>query len=229
MCLNKINPHRHHALVRVFCIACGLITQRAGAASPSTAPTTTPAARDESMDWLMSQSATAPSSAPSDVASATQPSSQPSPLTSKNTADAGSRPGTIEMSDGRKFHGNLSTTLGKPLRVFDPETSEFRDVPFALVRTIEASILWEREQEEWHFKASGSDIKEFSGKTYPARETAYTFTLTNGKQVSGSIAAPIYADLPDGARTFVLYKRDKGPVGEKLAQLTYVKRIEFDK
>jgi hypothetical protein len=133
------------------------------------------------------------------------------------------------MSDGNKISAKLSTTLGRPLRVFDPKTTEYRDIPFAVIRMIEANILWERDQPEWHFKASGSDIKEYTGKTYPARETEYTFTLANGQQVTGSVAAPIYAEMTDGSsKTYVLHKRDKGDVGQTLKQLGYVKKVEFD-
>jgi hypothetical protein len=88
-------------------------------------------------------------------------------------------------------------------------------------------VLWERDEKEWHFKESGSDIKEFNGKTYPNRETQYTFTLLNGQTLSGGVVEPLYLQTPDGPVLFALHKRDKGEVGQTLKQLVYVKSAEF--
>lgn len=115
------------------------------------------------------------------------------------------------------------------MRIWDDEKKEYRDVPFKLIRSMEAKVLWERDEREWKFKASGSDIKEYSGKTYPARETQYIVTLVNGQTITGGIAAPIYLDTPNGQKVFVLHKRDKGEVGQALKDLVYVQKIELSK
>ena len=59
-----------------------------------------------------------------------------------------------------------------------------------MIRSIDAQVIWEREEKEWHFKESGSDIKEFTGKSYPCRETSYTLTLVNGQTLTGGIVEP---------------------------------------
>jgi hypothetical protein len=71
-------------------------------------------------------------------------------------------------------------------------------------------------------------VKVYSGRTYPARETAYTFTLTDGTVITGGSVAPLYVTTDDGkTRTLVLHKRDKGDVGQTLKQLVYVARVEL--
>jgi len=92
---------------------------------------------------------------------------------------------------------------------------------------MEARVVWERQQPEWEFAESGSDIKQFSGKTYPARETQYVLTLKDGSSETGGIAAPIYFEGSDGTKIFILHKRDKGEVGQALTDLVYVKSIRF--
>lgn len=191
------------------------------AAPPASQPTSAPA--DATLDWLLQQSTTAPS-LPAGDTSATQPAS---PLASKTKGD-GYREGTIMLNGGNeKIRGRIGTTRGKPVRVWNDEDKEYRDIPFALVRSLEAKILWERDEKEWHFKESGSDIKEYTGKTYPAREMQYTVTLLNGQTVTGGIVLPLYFETPEGDKTFVLHKRDKGEVGQTLKQLIYVRRVDF--
>jgi len=183
-------------------------------ASPATDPT---------VDWLMTQSTTAPTTQPGATATTTQPSSAPF-----ETAAAGDRPGEILLSDGSTVRGKIATTAERPIRVWVEADKEYRDVPFEMIRTIEARVLWQSDEREWHFAASGSDVKEYSGKTYPARETSYTITLNDGTKVEGGVVAPLYVTGADGkTKTYVLHKRDKGEVGQKLEQLVYVKRVRF--
>jgi hypothetical protein len=172
-------------------------------------------AADPTVDWLMQQATTAPTSQPAAPPAATQPT------VIFKTEDDASRAGAIVMSDGSTVSGRITTTEDKPLR--DEQEKQYKDIPFSLIKSIEAEVLWERDEPEWHFKASGSDVKEFSGKTYPARETKYKLTLTDGQTVDGGLVAPLFV----GDKTYVLHKRDKGEVGQTLGQLVYVKSVTF--
>ncbi len=180
-------------------------------------------AGDDDVDFLLKKVATtAPASKPT-----TLPAGN-SPLTDTSGNEDVRRKAVMLTSDGEKYRGRFYTTYEQPIRVFDPERKEYRDIPFKFIKTMEAKIIWEREEKEWHFKESGSDIKEYSGKTYPAREYQYTFTLVNGQTITGSVAAPIYMEQPKSFHTFVLHKRDKGEIGQTLKQLVYVQRMDFE-
>jgi hypothetical protein len=180
-----------------------------------------PPTSDPTMDWLLSQQAPAPA--------ATQPTTHPATMPLTGEAIEGGRPGVVEMSDGTRVGGQITTTAEKPLRVWVEADKQYQDIPFALVRSIEAKVLWERDEREWRFAASGSDVKEYSGKTYPARETSYKLTLRDGQTIEGAIVAPLYVreEGQEQSRTYVLHKRDKGEVGQTLPQLLYVKRVTF--
>lgn len=169
------------------------------------------------MDWLLDQStpATQPATAPTTQAT--------SPFTEKKIA--GARPGTVVLSDGTEIAGAVFTTPGKPIRVWDEKQKRYVDLPFELIASIDAKILWERDEPEWRFKESGHDEKVFTGKTYPAREMEYAFTLTNGDSIIGGTVAPLYVRVGETTKQFVLHKRDKGDVGKTLAELVYVRRI----
>jgi hypothetical protein len=176
-------------------------------------------ASDPTMDWLLDQS-----SAP-----ASQPTTQPATARPFGDAPApGERSGTITLSDGKSIPGLISTTPAKPLRVWSEKEKRYIDLPWEAIASLEAKILWERDEPEWRFKESGFDEKVFTGKTYPARETEYVITLTTGDTVTGGVVAPIYLRPDQGkAQQFVLHKRAKGEVGKSLDELIYIKRIEL--
>jgi hypothetical protein len=184
------------------------------------AQTTQPAAKDDTIDWLMSKATTAPAAA--------QPTSKPANPFGDRARNPEARMGTIILSNKERIHAELSTTREKPIRVWDEQAKEYHDVPFALIKSLEAQILWERDEKEWHFKESGSDVKEYSGKTYPARELLYVVELINGQKITGGIVSPLYASGGETTVTYVLNKRQKGDIGKMLKELVYVRRVEFD-
>jgi len=192
------------------------------AAGPSTAPTSQPAASDSATDWLLGAATTKPA-----VASTSQPAPE-SPLVSRDQTDPDQRQGTITLSDGTTITGSISTTAGKPLRTWDDQIADYRDMPMRFVKSIKAEVVWERDEPEWRFKESGSDIKINTGRTYPARETSYVITLNDGKTIKGAIVAPLYTRNAQGEeQTFILHKRDKGEIGQTLKQLVYVSEVKF--
>ena len=67
-----------------------------------------------------------------------------------------------------------------------------------------------------------------SAMAAPPEELAYVVTLVNDQQFTGGVVAPLYCEVGDQSTTYVLHKRDKGEVGQKLADLVYVKRVDFD-
>ncbi len=178
------------------------------------------AGADDTLDWLLQTHATtAPATQPAEQSPAVSPLVKPG----KEQSVAGE----IILSTGETIAGDISTTPGKPLRIWAEEERQYYDVNIADIREIRASVLWEREEREWHFIASGSDIKEYTDKTYPARETQYTFVLRDGKEVTGGVAAPLYVQTPEGQQRFILHKRNKGQAGETLNDLVYVKMVRF--
>lgn len=204
--------------MRTVYATAALATALACATNAQTAP-----AGDPALDFILSTTApvtTRPAAAPT-----TAPTS---PLVSK-TAPAASRRGTFTFSDGTTFTGGITTTLEKPLRIWVAEKGAYDDVPFQNVESAEASIVWERDQPEYQFLTSGSDVKTFTGRTYPARETVYTLTLRDGRKVKGSIVAPFDVQGDDGkGKLIVLSKRDKGAVGTTLKDLVYVTQLTFE-
>ena len=180
-------------------------------------PTTQPA--DPTMDWLLGQSK--PATAPT-----TAPTSQPARVFD-DKPDRNERSGEVTLSDGKTVKGLISSTPDKPLRLWDEKASKYIDIPFHSIASMEAVVIWEREEPEWRFKESGSDIKIFTGKSYPAHELVYKVTLSNEQIIEGGIVAPVKIRQEAGIVSKVLHKRDKGNVGQTLKDLVYIKKIVF--
>jgi hypothetical protein len=200
-------------LMRLFAIISIFLL---GAAEPATQPA------DPTMNWLLSTATTAPTTQSDDDLT-----TRPSVLVSPDSALEKSRPGELTLSDGTIIKGRLSTTLRQPLHIWIEEQKKFIDVPFAQVKSIEAIVIWERQEKQWDFAESGRDTKIYSGKTYPNRQTNYAVTLTDGTTVSGAVAAPIYLDDDAGRHIYILHKRDKGELGQALSDLVYVKTVQL--
>ena len=206
-------------IVFCFCILQSAFCIYSTAAPPTTKP------KESAVDSILGLSKKTD-------AKAADPTTQPADKTplKDDGADDQSRAGTITMSDGTKVKGKIATTQDKPIRIWVEKEKDYEDVPFDQVESAEVNVLWERDEKEWNFKETGSDIKVYSGKTYPARQTQYTFTLTDGTVIKGDVVAPLYVTTDDKrSKTYVLYKRDKGEIGQTLKDRPYVKSVSFSK
>src|SRR5690349_13824546 len=74
---------------------------------------------DPALDWMLAHPTTSPTTAPTTATS---------PLVSDVKDEW--RNGTITLSDGTKLTGQISTTIDKPLRVYDESEKQYIDVPF---------------------------------------------------------------------------------------------------
>lgn len=211
--------HARHASLIVLALLTVAATTRP-TTRPASAPASRPSTGDAALDFLLDPSISAPPTS--------RPTSNPVSPFADRRDDAGVRSGVLHLSSGEKIRGRLATTQGSPIRVWIEKDQAYRDIPFRLIASAEAKVLWERDEKEWRFKESGSDIKEYSGRTYPARELEYTITLTDGTKVHGAVVAPIYLQTKEGHVTFVLYKRQKGDIGQTVKELVYVSRVELE-
>ncbi len=133
--------------------------------------------------------------------------------------------GTVRTSDGKTASGLLYTTLGKALKIYDPEKKKFVKFTLNEIKRIDVAIEIEKEEPYWYWKESGSDEKVYTGKTYPWRKYITTVTFSSGKKVGGYLSGLIYLEK-DGRKTrYTLHKRQKGKEGQKPKDLLYVTSV----
>ncbi len=137
------------------------------------------------------------------------------------------RPGVLTLAGGKQFAGYVFTTRGRGWRLYDPAKKKYRDIPTIIVRKIEAVVLWERMDPDWRWEKMGDDKKVYTGRFYPNRMLQYKFTLVNGRTLQGAIAQPLTVEWHNERTRFILHKRQKGELDQKLEDIPYVKSIVF--
>ncbi len=137
----------------------------------------------------------------------------------------------MTLNNGTVLKGPIWTTTATPFRLWIEADKVYKDVDFAVVKSIEVHVVSETMEDDWRWLKEGSDQKVYSGKKYPNVELNYRFTLLNDQVIEGSVVAPIYfadPDPPQKTRTFALYKKYKGALDQKLEDLLYVKSIALE-
>ncbi len=151
-------------------------------------------------------------------------------------------PGYVELSDGSVHPGQIYLTRDKRLKIYDEKVQRQREVPLRVIKQIQCNVKKEWMEKEWKFKELASDEKMFTGREYPAREYDHTITLRDDRTITGPLSAVVYVQpytyTPDEpgkyrshrkAERYLLQKRNKGKIGEKLDAVIYVKQIKFGK
>ena len=137
-------------------------------------------------------------------------------------------PGYIELSDGVKHPGRIYTTRAKRLKIYNLKRNIYEFVPVPACKQIDVILEWERMDRQWRFKEAGNPEKVYTGRAYPLRMLAWRLTLRNDHEIVGHILGqPLYAHQDGKAERFLLHKRDKGPLGAKLDDLIYIRRVVF--
>jgi hypothetical protein len=137
-------------------------------------------------------------------------------------------PGYIELSSGLKVPGHIFTTRATRLKIYNLDREIYEYVPVAALKSIDSQVEWERMDKEWRFKEAGNPEKVYSGREYPVRKVCYVLTLLNDHKIRGHILGqPLYAAHNDKADRFLLHDRDKGAMGQTLADIPYIKHVEL--
>ncbi len=149
-------------------------------------------------------------------------------------------PGYIELSNGEIIVGKIYMTRDKRLKIYDSQLQRQREIPLNRVRQIDCLVVSEKMEKEWRFKETTSDVKEYTGRTYPLREYVHCVTLTDGRTIEGPLSEVIYLEPDPGAAAktgdyrpeaepmrYILYKTHRGSVGQDLKSLVYVKAIRL--
>ncbi|MGC8625599.1 MAG: hypothetical protein ACP5VQ_10095 [Phycisphaerae bacterium] len=135
------------------------------------------------------------------------------------------RKGRVRLSDGRVISGEVWTTLKTPFRVWLAAIKQYRDLDIRLIKSIRVHVLAARQIRAWRFQQEGSDIKNYAHHTRPRISFAYSFTMLNGKTITGTLDAPLYVRSAGHTHDLIIYKRVEGKTGEKLSAVVYVKSV----
>lgn len=152
-----------------------------------------------------------------------------SPFKPRGQARPDARPGTVTMSDSGTYKGLICTTRDKSFRIYDTADKAYRDIPLAALKEILIAVEKEGMEKEWRWKEGGSDVKVDTGKSYPWQQYLVTVVLSNGQKIEGHLSStPIYVEVRGKQVKLLIQQKNKGELGQKLSDLIYIKKIEFD-
>lgn len=181
------------------------------------------AAAEDNLDYWLHQAKPA-TSQPTQKQSASAPA-----IAAERNLPAGgdALPGAVELSDGEVIAGYITTTRDQPWTVFVENEKRWRLLPPLAVLSITAIVEEESLQPQWRWQAMGSPQRVYTGQQYPFRRMRWKFHLIDGSEVVGTVKGQPFWVTHDGRTTgpLVLHERDKGPLGGRLEDLVYVKRI----
>jgi len=162
------------------------------------------------------------------LAGAARAEEPPSPFQSPSPKSAHKRWGCAILSDDTRVDGLVSTTPGKPIRIFDRKKSTYRDIAFAKIERVEQAPDREWLEQEWRWLEGGNDRKVFTNRFYRAAKYRTTLTLKSGEKIVGDVVAPIRVTAGKKRHLFELRKRVKSPQPapkDELKPLAYLKTL----
>jgi len=138
-----------------------------------------------------------------------------------------SMPGFLVLSNGDRVTGHVHLTRDAVLKFYDPKQKKLIRVRLDELTHIEQKVVVQRMEKEWRWLENANDQKVYTGRTYPMRKLVTVLHPKHGKTLTGPLNALLYVTNANGRQRFVIHKRQKGKVGTKLADLIYVKLVDF--
>ena len=139
------------------------------------------------------------------------------------------RVGTLTLSDGTAYTGEVSLTKGKKIDLFIIDQKKRYSIDLAEVVEITTEVERESLEHPWHFIEESRHEKGYLPETYPLRKYLLHVKLASGPELVGHVtAAPIYVRASDEKLRYFLLTDQKGDVGQALTDLVYVKSVTFE-
>ncbi len=137
--------------------------------------------------------------------------------------------GFVELSDGHVQPGLVYLTRDVRLKIYDETVQRQREVPLSVIKRIDCAVQKEWLEKEWRFKENASDVKVYTGRTYPAREYVHTITLKDDRKITGPLAGIVYVQSENGGQPnrFLIHKRQKGPTNSDLQALIFLRSVQL--
>lgn len=134
---------------------------------------------------------------------------------------------SVTWSDGRQAWMTISARPGLALQILPTGAGKRVKVPWEDVLALRLEPEKEGMEEVWRWKEGGSDEKIKTGKSYPWRQYTVVVATADGREIKGRLAAGFaLTAISEGAtEQLVISPRHKGEMGQKLADLVYVKEI----
>ncbi len=153
----------------------------------------------------------------------------PNPFGVKKAPRPEAVPGKLVRSDGAVHRGRIFLTRDKRLELYCDSEKKWYKLKLADLAGIKWVIEFEKEEKEWRWKESGSDVKVLTGRKKIDRRYKTVVTRKDGKKVEGHIRGTVVYVQPEKGKKkkFFIYWNHPSNFDQKPADLIYTKEIHF--
>jgi hypothetical protein len=142
-------------------------------------------------------------------------------------AAEGGRSGTLKLSSGEIYSGEIRFTETDVLKIYDLDKKKYISVTVGEIKSLKTRVVKSEMLKSWVFKEAGSPEKIYTGKEYPHVEFEHDVALSSGTTIRGHVVATVYITVADEERRFILKKKERGEDDQKLSDIIYVSEISF--
>jgi hypothetical protein len=145
------------------------------------------------------------------------------------------RPGTIQLSDGTSWNGEIALIPGGALLLHDG--SNVKTIDLVRVRALRMLVAKEHLERNFRMPEAGKAFREETGEPYPVRELSTQIELIDGSTISGHLgttamtidvaAADAKPDDPPERHKVILPAKLQGKPGEGFNTLVFPALIRF--
>ncbi len=137
--------------------------------------------------------------------------------------------GKLVRSNGDVVRGSIFLTRDKRLELFCDAEKKWYKLKLEDLSSLEWVVEFEKEEKEWRWKESGSDVKVLTGRVKVDRRYKTVATRRDGTKLEGHIRGTVvYVRTASSAkRKFFLYWNHPSDFDQKPEDLIYVKEIRF--
>lgn len=138
-------------------------------------------------------------------------------------------PGELVRSDGTVHRGGILLTREKRLELYCDAEKKWHKLKLKDLAVIKWTVEFEREEREWRWKESGSDVKVYTGRKKIDRRYKTAVTRKDGTKVEGHIRGTvIYVQPKEGQKKrFFIYWNHPSDFDQKPEDLVYVEEVRF--
>ncbi|MHC4917277.1 MAG: hypothetical protein ACYTGB_17505 [Planctomycetota bacterium] len=154
----------------------------------------------------------------------------PNPFGPRETERPDAVPGKLVRSSGEVVRGKIFLTRDKRLELHCDAEKKWYKLKLQDLTSLEWVVEFEKEEKEWRWKESGSDVKVLTGRTKVDRRYKTVATRKDGTKVEGHIRGTVVYVQPAGGgdrRKFFVYWNHPSDFDQKPKDLVYVKEIRF--
>jgi hypothetical protein len=137
-------------------------------------------------------------------------------------------PGLLTRSNGDAFAGRIYLTRDKRLELYSDKDKKWYKLKLKDLASIRWDVEFEKQEREWRWKDSGSDVKVYTGRKKIDRRYKTVAVKKDGTSIEGHLRGTVvYVESSSVKRKYFLYWNHPASFDQKPEDLIYTRRIDF--